>query len=75
MNEGLKQREVLLPTSKFLSVVYISGERMKLDGQEAVLLMKEYFGLCTISNGKKCTADWSRQNREIDRTHTELHKM
>lgn len=60
---------------KFLSVVHNSGERIKVVGQEAVLRMKEDFRLCTVTHGKKCTADWANEKRETDHTRTELHKM
>ena len=56
MNKDLKYSEVSVPTRKFLAVVHTSGERIKFDGQEAVLLMKEGFGLCTVSHGNKYTA-------------------
>jgi len=52
MNKDLKYSEVSVSTRKFLSVVHTSGERTEVDGQEAVLLMKKYFGLCTVSHGK-----------------------
>jgi len=62
---------VSVSTKKFLYVVHSSGEIIKVDGQEAILIMKEDFGLCTASHGKKCTADWASQNREIYLMHTE----
>jgi hypothetical protein len=73
MNKDLKYNEVSVFTRKLLAVVHTSGERIEVDGQEAVLLMKKDFGLCTVSHGKKCTAVCASQNREINLTHTELH--
>ena len=62
-------------TMKLLSVFHTREERIKVDGQETVLLMKEDFGVCTLTHGVKRTADWASQNREIDLTRTELHIM
>jgi hypothetical protein len=69
-----KYSKVTLATRKFRSLLYTSGERTEVDGQEAVLLMTEVFGLCTVTH-KKCTADCFSQNREIDLTQTALHIM
>jgi hypothetical protein len=39
MNKDLKYSEVSVATRKLLSAAHTSGERIKVDGQEAFLLM------------------------------------